>query len=119
MLNITEEQFQSEVLESNQVTLVDFWAPWCGQCKQLNPILEQLEKEILNNEELKDKVKFTKIDIDSSGSVASTYYVSLLPTILIFTNTGKLAKRLSGLSTKAFLLKSINETLNNQIDELY
>jgi len=119
MLNITSENFNSEVLQSNQVTLVDFWAPWCGQCKQLNPILEQVEKEILSNEELKGKVKFTKIDIDSSDSIASTYYVSLLPTILIFTDTGKLAKRLSGLSTKAFLLKSIKETLDNQIDELY
>ena len=113
MLNITGENFDAEVLNSNQTVLVDFWAPWCGQCKQLNPILEQLEKEFSN------KVKFVKIDASEADGVGARYYVSLLPTVLLFTAEGKLAKRLTGLSTKAFLTKSINETLENKLDELY
>ena len=113
MLNITGENFISEVLNCNQTVLVDFWAPWCGQCKQLNPILEQLEKEF------KDNVKFVKIDISDSEGFASKYYVSLLPTILLFTSDGVLAKRIVGLSDKVNLIKNIQETIDKKIDELY
>jgi thioredoxin 1 len=113
MLNITGENFDTEVLNSNQVVLVDFWAPWCGQCKQLNPILEQLEKEC------GEQIKFVKIDISDSEGVAARYYVSLLPTVLIFTSDGKLAKRLSGLNSKAYFLNKIQETLDNKLDDLY
>jgi len=113
MLNITGENFDAEVLNSNQTVLVDFWAPWCGQCKQLNPILEQVEAE------WGDKVKFVKIDVSEADGIGARYYVSLLPTVLLFTAEGKMAKRLTGLNTKAFLNKSIQDTLANKLDDLY
>jgi thioredoxin 1 len=112
MQSVTAKDFEQEVLKANQVVVVDFWATWCGQCRQLMPILDQLQTEFSN-------VKFVKMDINESEEIASRYYVSLLPTILMFTNEGKLAKRLSGLSNKKFLIQNINETLENKLDELY
>ena len=112
MQSVTAKDFEQEVLKANQAVVVDFWATWCGQCRQLMPILEQLQTEFTN-------VKFVKMDINEAEEIASNYYVSLLPTVLMFTNEGKLAKRLSGLSGKKFLIDSINKTLENKLDDLY
>ncbi len=112
MKSITEKDFNTEVLEAGQVVVLDFWATWCGQCKQLMPTLEQLETEFPN-------IKFLKIDINDAEGIASKYYISVLPTVLMFTADGKFAKRLSGLSNKKFLIQNINETLENKLDELY
>jgi len=113
MLNVTGENFDAEVLNCNQTVLVDFWAPWCGQCKQLNPILDQIEKE------LGDKVKFVKIDASEADGIGARYYVSLLPTVLLFTAEGKLAKRLTGVNSKSYFINKIQETLENKLDDLY
>ncbi len=101
---ITEKDFNTEVLEAGQLVILHFFPTWCGQCKQLMPTLEQLETELPN-------ITFLKIDINDAEGIASKYYISVLPTVLMFTADGKFAKRLSGLSNKKFLIQNIKKTL--------
>ena len=75
---ITDATFQKEVLDSNIPVLVDFWAPWCGPCKMLGPILEDLSAEIGS------QVKIVKIDIDQNSEAATTYNVRTIPTMILF-----------------------------------
>ena len=78
-LTFTQENFQKEVLKSSTPVLVDFWAPWCGPCKIIGPIVEQLAKE----QEGKP-VKIGKLNVDENGAIASQYGVMSIPTLMIF-----------------------------------
>ncbi len=78
-LTFTQENFQKEVLKSSTPVLVDFWAPWCGPCKIIGPIVEQLAKD----QEGKP-VKIGKLNVDENGAVASQYGVMSIPTLMIF-----------------------------------
>ena len=78
MINITKENFQSEVEESKKPVLVDFWAPWCGYCRRISPALDQM------GEERGDVVKIGKINIDEQMELAEKFQVMTIPTMILF-----------------------------------
>ena len=77
MRDVTDESFQTDVLDAGRPVVVDFWAPWCGPCKAVHPILEQLATET-------DGVEFVKLDIDANPVNASRYDVLSIPTVILF-----------------------------------
>ena len=72
----SEEEFNTKVLESDKVTVVDFWAPWCGPCKMFGPVFERVSEEVSD-------VQFVKVNVDEAQEVAQTYQVMAIPTILL------------------------------------
>lgn len=101
-LKLNSENFESEVLNANEKVLVDFYADWCGPCKMMAPVIEELA------EELQEKAKVGKINVDESTDIATQYDVMSIPTIIIFKN-GKEVKRFIGVRDKQELL---NEVVN-------
>lgn len=87
--NINEQEFENEVLKSDIPVLVDFWAPWCGPCKMLGPIVEQVAQKTQG-------VKVVKLNVDDAISTAQKYGVVSIPTLIVF-NGGKEVKRSVGL----------------------
>ena len=77
MREVTDESFETEVLAAGRPVVVDFWAPWCGPCKAIEPALDELA-------EATDKVGFVKLDIDENPSIADRYGVLSLPTVILF-----------------------------------
>lgn len=90
---LTKENFESEVLNSQIPVLVDFWATWCGPCRMLSPVIEDLAKE------LDGKVKVGKVNIDEQLGLAIKYRVEVIPTLILF-NNGEVQKRNTGFLTK-------------------
>ena len=76
--NVTDETFESEILKSEKLTLVDFWAEWCGPCKQIGPILEEIA------DEKKEKLKILKLNIDANPETPQKYNVRGIPTLMLF-----------------------------------
>ena len=77
MRDVTDESFEEDVIKSGKPVVVDFWAPWCGPCHAITPVLEQLAEET-------DTVEFVKLDIDENPVVASRYSVLSIPTVILF-----------------------------------
>lgn len=96
-LKINSENFEKEVLNSEKPVLVDFFADWCGPCKMMAPIVEELATE------LDGKVKVGKINVDENSDIAVEYNVMSIPTLIVFKN-GKEEKRLVGLRNKEELI---------------
>lgn len=94
--NLTTDSFKSTVSSSNVPVLVDFWAPWCGPCKAIAPILEELATE------LDGKLKIAKVNIDENDAVAAEYGVRAIPTMILFKG-GQVAETLVGMMPKAAL----------------
>lgn len=88
-IKLTKQTYDGEVLKSDVPVLVDFWAPWCGPCRMLGPVIEEL------SEEYAGKAKICKVNVDEEGELASQYAVVSIPTVLIF-NKGKLEEKLVG-----------------------
>lgn len=104
LLHLTDSNFKKEVLESSLPVVVDFWAPWCGPCKMLSPIVEEMSKEY------EGKVRVGKINIDDNPAMATNYGVMSIPTIMFF-REGKVAAQVVGAISKAEFKKKIEATL--------
>ncbi|NLC87959.1 MAG: thioredoxin [Clostridiaceae bacterium] len=96
-MNITSENFETEILKFNGTVLVDFWADWCMPCKMMMPIITEVE------EELKDKIKVCKVNIDEQGELATRFEIMSIPTFLIFKN-GKVVSSVVGMRSKSEII---------------
>ena len=103
-IQVTDANFEAEVVKSDLPVLVDFWAPWCGPCRMIGPVIDELAKEYAG------KVKVCKLNTDENQDTASKYQISAIPTILLFKG-GKLAQQLVGLQPKEELKKNLDELL--------
>ena len=101
-LPIRDDNFRSEVLESDRPVLVDFWAPWCPPCRQLGPTVEAIARDHAA------AVKVAKIDVDANPETASAYGVSSIPAVLVFRN-GREVDRLVGLRPRARYEQALRE----------
>ena len=102
VLEINSNNFNNEVLSNQGVVVVDFYANWCGPCRKLAPIIEEVDAE------LSSKVKFAKINTDENLETAKQYQVSGLPTLMIFKN-GEAVERLVGLMPKSSIITNIEK----------
>ena len=103
-LKITDENFDTEVLKSSKPIVVDFWAEWCGPCKQIGPALEEI------SDEMKDKVIIAKHNIDQEPNTPTKYGIRGIPTMLLF-NGGELKATKVGATTKSNILEWIKENI--------
>jgi len=102
---LTDQNFEEEVIKSNLVpTLVDFWAPWCGPCQMINPVIKELA------EEFKGKVKVGKLNVDENPETASKYEIISIPCLKIFKG-GKIIDEIVGLQPKEMIADKIDKVL--------
>jgi len=104
VVEINTNNFDTEVVNYDGITVVDFFADWCGPCRKMGPILEEVEQE------LNEKIKFAKINTDNNIEVAKKYQVSGLPTLMVFKN-GEPAERMVGLMPKSSIITNIEKHL--------
>ena len=103
-INITDSSFEHEVINSDKLTVVDFWAPWCGPCRKMGPVLDEIA------EEFKDKIKVVKINTDENLKTATEYQISSLPSVFIFKN-GEPKETMVGLMPKNAVISNIQKYL--------
>lgn len=103
-IEATDDNFKNEVLDSQQPVLVDFWAVWCGPCKQIAPIVDEIANEYVG------KLKVAKVDVDNNPMSGQTYGVRSIPTLLLFKN-GQVVETLIGSMPKPKLLERIKPHL--------
>ncbi len=99
---LSDHDFETEVLHSTEPVLIDFWAPWCGPCRMIAPVVEELARENLPG------LKVAKINIDNSPNTAAAYGVSSIPTLMIFKG-GEVADRFVGVQPKKRLQDAIDQ----------
>lgn len=101
VLDVTDKNFETEVLKSDLPVLVDFWAEWCGPCKMVSPVVNEIA------EELKEKLKVVKVNVDDAQDLAGKYQIMSIPTLLVFKG-GEAVERIVGAVPKEQLLEKIN-----------
>ena len=103
-LKVTDEIFEEQVLKNEKPVLVDFWAEWCGPCKAIAPSLEELSEEMSN------KLKVVKINVDENPSTSQAYSIRSIPALMIFKNGEKISEKMGALP-KSALETWINDTI--------
>lgn len=98
----TDQNFDQEVIQSEVPVLVDFWAPWCGPCQMMGPIIDELSKEV------EGKFKIGKVNVDDNGAKASEYGIMSIPALKIFKG-GKVVKEFVGVQSKENLKKALED----------
>ncbi len=101
---VTDDNFQAEVLEAQTPVLVDFWAPWCGPCRMVGPVVEEIAKERA------DALKVVKLNVDENQQTAIAYDVMSIPTLILFSN-GEVAKKVIGAYPKRKLEAELEPSL--------
>lgn len=101
---LNQQNFESEVLQSSQPVLVDFWAPWCGPCRVIAPILEEVAKEF------EGKVRVGKLNVDDSPDIASQFGVRGIPTLILF-KEGQIKGQMVGVNPKNSIVQLIQKNL--------
>ena len=104
IVNITNDNFESEVLQSEQPVLMDFWAEWCGPCKMIAPILDQIA------DEYKGRLQIVKLDVEESQAIAMKYGVRSIPTLMLFKG-GVVEAQHVGMLSKEQLVRILDEKL--------
>nr|YP_010204177.1 thioredoxin [Ahnfeltia fastigiata]UAT97661.1 thioredoxin [Ahnfeltia fastigiata]UAT97865.1 thioredoxin [Ahnfeltia fastigiata] len=102
-----DSSFQQEVIESNKPVLVDFWAPWCGPCRMIAPVIDEIA------DEYGQSIKVVKINTDDNPSTATEYGIRSIPTLMIF-NDGKRVDTVIGAVPKSTLASTLNKYLNKK-----
>ncbi|MEA2382143.1 MAG: thioredoxin 1 [Solirubrobacteraceae bacterium] len=104
LTDVTDNNFQAEVLESDKPVLVDFWAPWCGPCRVVAPVLEEIASE-------RDDLRIVKLNVDENQQTAANYEVLSIPTMILFKN-GQAAKKVIGAYPKKRLESELESELS-------
>lgn len=104
-LELTDQSFKQEVLDSNIPVLVDFWASWCGPCKLLSPLVEELANEYKGK-----PVKIAKMEVDANEATPAQYQIMSVPTLLFFKN-GQPVQQMIGMQTKADLKAALDAVM--------
>ncbi len=103
---LTESNFENEVIKSKLPVLVDFWAEWCGPCKMIAPVIEELAKEY------EGKLLVGKVDVDGNQQIAMKYGIRSIPTLLVFKD-GKVVEQIVGAAPKKMLAEKLSKHINN------
>ncbi|BBO91938.1 thioredoxin [Desulfosarcina ovata] len=105
IMEIEDSSFDAQVIKSEQPVVVDFWAPWCGPCKAIGPILDELA------DAYGDKVKFTKCNVDDNPVTPGKFGIKAIPTLIFFKN-GEVSDQITGMVAKAKLEEALNSVLS-------
>ena len=108
MKNITKEQWEQEVTNSDKLVFVDFWATWCGPCSMVSPIVEELAKEY------EGKVNFVKVDVDQNNELATQYNIMSIPNLAIFRN-GEIVSQVAGAASKESIKNYIDKNIPTEV----
>lgn len=107
LIHSTDKDFEKDVIKSDLPVFVDFWAEWCGPCRMVAPVVDELSKQY------EGKMKFVKLNIDENPQIPNKFNIRGIPTLIIF-DQGEAVKRIVGAAPKEYYVKEINAVLNGR-----